>query len=300
MADETDITASHEVVQPPPPRPGPPVAPGVPPGEGPPPPGARPPRFLIDDVWPWLAALGVLILVALLVWLFVLRDNGDKGKVVPAVVGMQQQQAIAKLTGEGFSVRAIVGPAAKPRGIVVSQIPGGGSRVGKNQSVTLHVSSGQTPAGATTSAPTTTRAATTTGTTTQQAQLAAVPDVSGQDMASAAGQLEAAGFVAETDPATSTGTPGSVAAEDPAAGTEAAAGSVVRLSIPTGSSRPATKIPNVVGQKASAARAALAGAKLTMKTVDKKGAAGQIGVVLAETPSGTAPAYTQVTLTVGS
>jgi beta-lactam-binding protein with PASTA domain len=59
------------------------------------------------------------------------------------------------------------------------------------------------------------------------------------------------------------------------------------------------QVPNVVGQKASAARAALLGAKLTAKTVYKKGPAKQIGVVLAETPTGSLPAYAQVTLTVG-
>jgi hypothetical protein len=55
----------------------------------PPPPGGRPPRFLGDDLWPWLAALGIVVVAGLLVWIFVLRDNGNKGKVVPAVVGMQ-------------------------------------------------------------------------------------------------------------------------------------------------------------------------------------------------------------------
>jgi hypothetical protein len=131
IADDTDITASHEPVPPP----------GAPPPV--PPPHARPPGFLARDVWPWLAALGVLVVVGLLVWIFVLRDNGNKGKVVPAVVGLQQQQAVAKLTADGFSVNVIVGPANKPRGIVVSQIPGSGSRVGKNQKVTLHVSNGR-------------------------------------------------------------------------------------------------------------------------------------------------------------
>jgi serine/threonine-protein kinase len=283
IADETDITASHEPV--PPPGGPPPV----------PPPDARPPAFLARDVWPWLAALGILVIAALLVWIFVLRDTGNKGKVVPAVVGMQQQQAVAKLTADGFSVNVIVGPASRPRGIVVSQIPGGGSRVGKNQKVTLHVSNGH-PITVTTAATTTTQATTTTHTTTAVQQIA-VPDVSGQDMTSAAGQIEAAGFVAETDPVTDSATEGTVIQQDPAAGTQAAAGSVVRLSIAVGSNRPSTRVPNVVGQKASAARAALLAAKLTVKTVYKQG---KIGIVLAETPTGSVPAYTQITITVGS
>jgi serine/threonine-protein kinase len=285
IADETDITASHEPVPPPA---GPP----------PPPSGGRPPRFLADDVWPWLAALGIVVVAGLLVWIFVLRDDGNKGKVVPAVVGMQQQQAIAKLTGEGFSVNAIFGPADKPQGIVVSQIPGGGSRVGKSQKVTLHISNGRSITQTTTATTTTTPTQTTTTTaTTTQAQQVAVPDVSGQDMKSATGQIEAAGFAAETDPVTDSATQGSVIQQNPAAGTQAPAGSIVRLSVAVGSNRPQTNVPNVVGQKASAARASLVGAKLTVKTVYKKG---KIGIVLAETPTGSVAAYTQITITVGN
>ncbi len=252
------------------------------------PPEPTPPRFLGDDVWPWLAALGIVVVAGPLVWIFVLRDNGNKGKVVPAVVGMQQQQAIAKLTSEGFNVNAIVAPADRPRGIVVAQSPGGGSRVGKNQKVTLHISNGRSIT------PTT---ATTTTTTTTQAQQVDVPDVSGQDMKSATGQIEAAGFVAETDPVTDSGTEGSVIQQDPASGTQAPVGSIARLSVAVGSNRPPTNVPNVVGQKASAARATLGAAKLTVKTVYKKG---KIGIVLAETPTGSVPGYTQITITVGN
>jgi eukaryotic-like serine/threonine-protein kinase len=235
------------------------------------------------------------------VWLLVLRDNGNKGKVVPAVVGMQQQQAIAKLTADGFNVNAIVGPADKPRGIVVSQVPGGGSRVGENQRVTLHISNGrsitQTTTAATTTTATTTSTPTTTTQTTTQSQQFAVPDVSGQDLKSATGQIEAAGFVAETDPVTDSAAQGTVIQQDPTAATQAPAGSIVRLSVAVGSNRPSTNVPNVVGQKASAARATLVGAKLTVKTVYKKG---RLGVVLAETPTGSVPAYTQITITVGN
>jgi eukaryotic-like serine/threonine-protein kinase len=281
IADETEITESRAAVPPPP-------------AGAPPPPDARPPRFLLDDVWPWLLLLGVLAVAGLLLWLLVLNSSGDKGKVVPAVVGLPQQQAIAKLTDDGFAVKAIVGPAAKPRGIVVSQVPGGGSRLAKGASVTIHVSNGR-PLDVVTQ----TTATTTAQTTTTQASQLEVPDVSGQDLASGAGQIEAAGFVAETDPVTAAGTPGSVVQQDPPAGTQAPAGSVVRLSVAVGSSRPPTQVPNVVGQKAAAARAALLDAKLTVKTVDKQGPAKSIGVVLAEAPTGTVPAYTQITLTVG-
>jgi eukaryotic-like serine/threonine-protein kinase len=98
------------------------------------------------------------------------------------------------------------------------------------------------------------------------------------------------------------GSPGSIVAENPAAGADAQVGSVVRLDVATGSNRPAVQVPNVVGQKASSARAALLAAKLTVRTDFKKGPAKSVGVVLSQSPAagGSAPAYTQVTIVVGS
>jgi eukaryotic-like serine/threonine-protein kinase len=304
MAGDDEITQSHEPL-PDDTRGHPPVAP---PPAGPPPPRDPevPPR-LARDVWPWLALLGILAVAALLVWLLVLNRDSSKGKVVPAVVGMQQQQAIAKLTGEGFNVRAVVGPASKPAGIVAAQKPGGGSRLDKGQTVVIDVSNGHavstTTTAAATTAPTATAAptATTPGTTTAPSATAAVPNAVGQDAASGAGQVEAAGFVAETDPVSASGSPGSIVQEDPAAGTRAGAGSVVRLSVAVGSNRPAQQVPDVTGQKAGAARAALLDAKLTVRTEYEKSPAAKAGSVLSQSPAaGTSvPAYTQVTIVVG-
>jgi serine/threonine-protein kinase len=283
MPDETEITQN--------------VPP--PPAAAPPPPPQAPPGFVLRDAWPWLALLGILAVAGLLVWLFVLRDRNDKGPLVPAVVGLPQQQAVTELTGRGFNVKVVIGPANRPRGIVISQIPGGGTRLDTGQTVTLHVSNGQSATTPTTTASTTTTAQTTTLSSTLTAP---VPDVVGQDVASAAGQLEAAGFVAQTDPVSASGTTGSIVQEDPAAGTDAKVGSVVRLGVAVGSSRTAVHVPNVVGEKASSARAALLAVPLTVGTEYKKGPAKSIGVVLSQTPAAdsTAPAYTQVTIVVGS
>ena len=101
---------------------------------------------------------------------------------------------------------------------------------------------------------------------------------------------------------TTSGTPGSIVQEDPAAGTDVKIGSVVRLGVAVGSNRPSASVPNVVGQKAPAVRAALLGAKLTVRTEYKKGPAKSVGVVLSQSPSAgsSAPAYSQVTIVVGS
>ena len=281
IADETEITQSFRAVreehpaEPPPP---------------PPPPGRAP----IDDVWPWLALLAGLAIAGFLVWFFAFRGGGGSGPVVPGVVGLREQAAIRRLNGAGYDVKSIREPLRKPRGVVGAQEPGGGSRLPVRATVTIHVSSGRAPAQPATT--TTTTTTTTAATTTAAAPTAAVPDVTGQDMASAAGQVEAAGFVAETDPVQAGGTPGSVVQESPPGGTQAKAGETVTLGVAVGSNRPAVQIPDVTGQTAAAARAALLQATLTVRTTYRKGTP---GVVLAESPTGSAPAYTQVTIAVG-
>src|SRR5438094_892137 len=102
MADETEITGTFRAPPEPPAPAGPPR--GPPPG---------PPPALIRDIWPWLGLLGLIAVAGLLVWLFVLRGHHHQ-PVVPAVVGLPRQQAIARLTKDGYAVTAILGPAAKP------------------------------------------------------------------------------------------------------------------------------------------------------------------------------------------
>jgi beta-lactam-binding protein with PASTA domain len=55
-------------------------------------------------------------------------------------------------------------------------------------------------------------------------------------------------------------------------------------------------IPDVAGLTAADARAKLWAAQLTVRTLYRSG---KPGVVLAQQPTGTAPAYSQVTITVG-
>ena len=282
---DPDDTQSFQAVEP-----AEPVEPA-----GPPPPRrSGPPPGLIDDVWPWLGLLVLLAVAALLVWLFVLRGHHHKAHVVPAVVGLQERTAIKRLTDDGYNVKSIHEPLKRPAGIVASQKPGGGSRLPASATVVIHVSNGKAPPAA---PATTTQAQTTTKkTTTAAAPTAQVPDVTGQTAAAGAGQVEAAGFIAETDPVQGGGTPGSITQESPPGGTQAKAGETVTLGVAVGSNRSTVQVPNVVGQTAAAARAALLDAKLTVRTTYK---AGKAGVVLGESPTGSAPAWTQVTISVG-
>src|SRR5207248_6536073 len=126
----------------------------------------------------------------------------------------------------------------------------------------------------TTTTSTTTTAATTTGATASATTAAGgastqVPDVTGQGEIAAAGQVEAAGLVPDTEPVGASGAPGSVSQQRPPGGDQANAGSTVTLDIVTGSNRPTVQIPNVVGRSAADARAALAAARVTFKTAYK-------------------------------
>jgi beta-lactam-binding protein with PASTA domain len=122
-------------------------------------------------------------------------------------------------------------------------------------------------------------------------------------MVSASGQIEASGFVAETDPVESSDEQsGQVIAQDPPAGTEAPVGSTVVLQVAVSGQQPAKQVPDVLGQKAAAARQALLQAGFTVKTETKKSPAKYLGVVVAQRPAGgeSQPQYGQVVITVGS
>lgn len=253
----------------------------------------QPPRGAwLDDLWRWLAVLAALAVVGLLVWLFAFRDTGGSTHVVPAVVGMPQQQAIDKVTGAGYAVKAFLVPAHRPRGIVAAQKPGGGSQLPKGATVTLQIANGRTPPAAATT--TTVKATTTAPPAT--APSAQVPDVTGADLTTATSDVEAAGFVPETEPVDRGGAPGTVAAQNPAAGEQANAGITVTMDVVFPANRPTVQIPNVVGRSAADARAALAQATLTFKTTY---ATGKTGIVASQSATGSAPAYTQIVLTVG-
>jgi eukaryotic-like serine/threonine-protein kinase len=128
------------------------------------------------------------------------------------------------------------------------------------------------------------------------ATTAPVPAVTGEDLPTATGDVEAAGFVPDTEPVDAGGPPGTIAQQSPGGGEQATAGSSVLLDVVFPANRSSVQIPSVVGKSAADARAALAQAKLTFKT---SYTSGKPGIVLAQSATGSAPAYTQIALTVG-
>jgi eukaryotic-like serine/threonine-protein kinase len=127
---------------------------------------------------------------------------------VPKVVGLSQTAALRRLHAAGFRVRTAYVASSKPAGTVVAQRPTAGTTLRRSAAVRIKVSTGANPQ------PT-----------------KAVPDVTGEDEATARSDLEAAGFQVSVvdEPTTDQNEDGVVVDEDPAAGTSIPAGSLVTI-----------------------------------------------------------------------
>jgi beta-lactam-binding protein with PASTA domain len=127
---------------------------------------------------------------------------------VPKVVGLSQTAAQRRLHAAGFRVRTAYVASSKPSGTVVAQRPTAGTTLRRGAVVRVNISTGANP---------------------QPAK--AVPDVTGEDEATARSDLEAAGFQVSVvyEPTTDQNEDGVVVDEDPAAGTSIPAGSLVTI-----------------------------------------------------------------------
>jgi len=125
---------------------------------------------------------------------------------VPNVVGQKTPAAVAKLKAAGLRSQVTAVPAKAAAGTVLGATPAAATRVAKGSTVALRVSKGQ----------------------------ATVPDVTGQDAASARAALRAAGLVPAEFPVPSPETKGTVTGQNPTAGKKVSRGSKVRINVSTG------------------------------------------------------------------
>src|SRR5204863_9618734 len=127
---------------------------------------------------------------------------------VPSLVGLTQLTAQRRLQALGLRVRTVYVPSTKPGGTVVAQRPAPGSVAKRGWRVRLNVSNGP-----------------------NSQPLTALPDVTGEDEASATADLQAAGFQVQVfdQPTTDQNQDGTVVDEDPAPGTRIPAGSQVAI-----------------------------------------------------------------------
>jgi eukaryotic-like serine/threonine-protein kinase len=187
-------------------------------------------------------------------------STGPRQVEVPSLVGGTYEEAVDALTELGLEPQRVEVFSQKPVGQVTGQDPQAGEIVDEGSQVEVRVSKG-----------------------VRQIE---VPDVLGQSESSATGELQAAGFeVSVTEAPSDTVSEGLVSAQSPSAGTEAAKGSTVTITISTGPQL--TTVPDVIGEDVATARAMIRDAGLKPSTVfqDVDDPA-QDGIVLDQDPSG--------------
>jgi eukaryotic-like serine/threonine-protein kinase len=209
--------------------------------------------------WWWFAA-AVLLVLAVAAALILLLVPAKSQVTVPNVIGRPQAAAEAQLTGVGLTpVSSLAASTAVPAGSVVGETPPHGSVVEKGTHVTLVVSSGPGSA--------------------------LLPDVRGLMSAQALRRLVKAGFKPSAQSqASPTVAAGKVISTEPAADTEAQAGSPVTVFVSSGPAQ--VSVPEVTGQSEAEAKASLRAAGLEPGTVTKQEVAGsEAGTVLSQSPS---------------
>src|SRR5829696_2542542 len=200
---------------------------------------------------------------------------GPEAVTVPNVVGQPQAEAQRILEEAGFLVQqeAIETNDAE-EGTVAEQEPGANQQAASGSTVIIRVVSGP--------------------------NTVAIPDVRGQDPATATNTLVDAGFQPNRSDEASNDIPeGTVIGTNPSAGTQVEPGSQVTVIVSTGPA--AVGVPNVEGAQEEAARSQLEGAGFSVQvtytpTFDPQ----QDGVVVSQNPTANSQAEpgTQVTLIV--
>jgi serine/threonine-protein kinase len=200
-------------------------------------------------------------------------SQGPSQVTIPSVVGQSQSAAEAALRRNHLKYRVVKRSSSS---YSVGQAIGTDPRAGQTQApgtqVTLFISSGPPKK--------------------------QVPDVTGEDQATARAQLTNLGFTVTSMPQTTTTIPaGQVVSQSPAGGTSATPGSTVNLVV---AQAPKLKnVPDVVGQKASSASGSLSAAGFQVsrqtQTVSDKS---KNGVVIRQTPSGGGQAKPGSTVTI--
>ncbi|MDH6111961.1 beta-lactam-binding protein with PASTA domain/predicted Ser/Thr protein kinase [Kitasatospora sp. MAP12-15] len=197
---------------------------------------------------------------------------------VPTLIGksLADAQSAATAASSGLQVAqgAPISCPDQPSGMVCKQDPAAGVKVAGNSTITVQLSTGPAQT--------------------------AVPDVTGKPKDTANQTLTTAGFVLGTpvyanDP---TVPQDSVISESPAAGTQAAAGATVTLTISQG---PGTvTVPSVVGQTTDVATQALQGAGFTVdssKTTPSTDPTKVVGTVASQSPGANGKAKPGATIT---
>jgi eukaryotic-like serine/threonine-protein kinase len=252
------------------------------------PPGGRPPLW--NNIWFWLALLGLVAVAIVLIAILASRDGERGRRTVPHVVGLRQAVALDVLQDAGYDVDASRTPSEQPRGIVVDQDPDAGTRLRRDQTVQIVVSRGP-------------ETVTTVQTVTESVEVVAVPDVVGDDHVAAGATIDGIALIADSFPVESDEPLGTVIGQDPAGGSEVLPGTHIRLAVALGpGERPTGTVPDVTGPNEIDARATVRESGFTVRTVDRPAPTPEErGEVILQRPAaGTvAPVLTQIRIFVG-
>jgi beta-lactam-binding protein with PASTA domain len=217
--------------------------------------GPRPPTL-----WPWLLLLLLLVAGGLAAAYFLTRDDDDKNKpaavssaTVPNVVGEKQAEARQRLEERGLHAQVLTRASKFPKGTVFAQTPTAGAEVARGATVQLSVSA---------------------------LAVTSVPNVVGSKSADAVETLKTAGLGAQVVSVAGSKPAGTVLSQAPEGGRRVGKGSTVALKV----SRGAATVPDVVGQQASDAKAALAAAGLKTSIFQVTSAESK-GNVVAQSPA---------------
>ena len=159
----------------------------------------------------------------------------DKDKVVvPSLVGKTEEEAKSALNSIGLGYKAVKQSSSTiPEGKIISQGTTAGTKVAKNSTITLSISSGP--------------------------ESSLVPNVVGIDQVEAANALESAGFMVTVKKANSdTVEEGKVISQTPTAQSNSAPGTTVIITVSEGkAASKSVTVPNVVGLTEKEAKAKL-------------------------------------------
>jgi serine/threonine-protein kinase len=191
-------------------------------------------------LWPWLLALLVLVLLGLAALWYFTQEDDPETKPVPSVVRLPEGEAVQRLDDEGFESQIQRGRSDEAeQGIVFEQRPEAGAELEEGSTVVIVVSEG--PA------------------------TVEVPNVTGLPADRAQDLLEDAGFQVNRAQVFSEEEPGTVVAQNPAAGERAPRESDVRINVSKGTNT--VQVPDVVGRTAAEAGAILREAGLSTPNV---------------------------------
>lgn len=177
-------------------------------------------------------------------------SKGQNTKPVPDVIGLQEDQAIARLRESDFEARVFDVPASDPAGTVIAQEPPPGEKAPPDSTVRINVSTGET------TGETTERPGTTTPTTTGSAQVA-VPNVVGLAQTPALRRLRAAGLKGVVAYRTSDQPRGRVIEQRPVSGARANRNADVRIVVAVPQNAEELEVPDVRDQDEASARQTL-------------------------------------------